>query len=149
MGRRGVTPAATLALAMAVACGGATTSSERSSASASASTAAPTLPILRHVRTGAGPIGITSAFGSVWIVNSEFRVRDRGSVTRIDPANGSVLATVRVGGVPLEVSAAAGLAEYSFFRSFDNGAPQHCTGGTGYNSWYGHGQVNALSAIDH
>jgi len=31
--------------------------------------------------------------------------------------------------------------------SFSNGAPPVCTGGTGYNSWYGHGQVNALRAI--
>ena len=26
-------------------------------------------------------------------------------------------------------------------------APQLCTGGTGNNSWYGHGRVNALRAI--
>src|SRR5439155_192791 len=39
------------------------------------------------------------------------------------------------------------LAEYVFFPSFENGAPQHCTSGSGYNSWYGKGQVNALSAI--
>src|SRR5256885_15490853 len=38
------------------------------------------------------------------------------------------------------------LAEYAFFPATDNGAPQQCTGGTGYNSWYGHGQVNALAA---
>ena len=36
---------------------------------------------------------------------------------------------------------------YVLFPSVDNGAPQHCTGGTGYNSWYGHGQVNALAAV--
>jgi subtilisin family serine protease len=36
---------------------------------------------------------------------------------------------------------------YSFFVSVSNGAPQQCTGGTGYNSWYGHGQVNALNAV--
>ena len=42
---------------------------------------------------------------------------------------------------------AAQQAEYAFFPSVDNGAPQQCTGGAGYNSWYGHGQVNALSAV--
>ena len=42
---------------------------------------------------------------------------------------------------------AATLALYAPFPSFSNGAPQVCSGGTGYNSWYGHGQVNALSAI--
>ncbi len=36
---------------------------------------------------------------------------------------------------------------YAFFPGVDDGVPQHCQGGTGYNSWYGHGQVNALSAV--
>ncbi len=39
------------------------------------------------------------------------------------------------------------LSIYAFFPAVDNGAPQVCTGGTGYNSFNGHGQVNALSAI--
>jgi subtilisin family serine protease len=39
------------------------------------------------------------------------------------------------------------LAQYSFFPSANNGAPQACTGGPGYNSWYGKGQVNALAAV--
>ena len=39
------------------------------------------------------------------------------------------------------------LAEYALFPATDNGAPQQCTGGAGYNSWYGHGQVNALAAV--
>jgi subtilisin family serine protease len=30
-----------------------------------------------------------------------------------------------------------------------NGEPQSCSGGAGYNSWYGKGIVNALSAITH
>ena len=38
---------------------------------------------------------------------------------------------------------------YSDFVSTNNGAPQQCTGGTGYNSWYGHGQVDALNAVTH
>jgi len=37
--------------------------------------------------------------------------------------------------------------DYVAFPSVANGAPQLCTGGPGYNSWYGHGQVNALSAV--
>lgn len=36
---------------------------------------------------------------------------------------------------------------YAFFPSVSNGAPQVCTGGTGYNSFNGHGQLNALSAV--
>ncbi len=36
---------------------------------------------------------------------------------------------------------------YAFFPAVDNGAPQVCTGGTAYNSFNGHGQVNALRAV--
>ena len=39
------------------------------------------------------------------------------------------------------------LSIYDFFPAVDNGASQVCTGGTGYNSFNGHGQVNALAAI--
>jgi subtilisin family serine protease len=39
------------------------------------------------------------------------------------------------------------LSIYAFFPAVDNGAPQVCTGGTGYNSFNGHGQVNALAAV--
>ena len=38
---------------------------------------------------------------------------------------------------------------YDAFVSLSNGAPQVCTGGTGHNSWYGDGQVNAFSAVTH
>lgn len=41
----------------------------------------------------------------------------------------------------------ADLSIYDFFPALDNGAPQTCQGGTAYNSFNGHGQVNALSAI--
>ncbi len=36
---------------------------------------------------------------------------------------------------------------YDFFPAVDNDAPQACTGGSGYNSFNGHGQVNALNAV--
>lgn len=36
---------------------------------------------------------------------------------------------------------------YEPYPAVDNGAPQVCQGGTGYNSFNGHGQVNALRAI--
>jgi lantibiotic leader peptide-processing serine protease len=39
------------------------------------------------------------------------------------------------------------LSIYDFFPAVDNGAPQVCQGGTGYNSFNGHGQVNALNAV--
>jgi subtilisin family serine protease len=48
---------------------------------------------------------------------------------------------------PLACPSATVLAEYAAFPSVSNGAPETCTGGTGYNSWYGHGQVNALRAV--
>jgi len=38
------------------------------------------------------------------------------------------------------------LSIYAFFPAVDNGAPQVCTGGPAYNSFNGHGQVDALSA---
>jgi hypothetical protein len=38
---------------------------------------------------------------------------------------------------------------YAAFTSVNNGAPHVCQGGTGYNSWYGHGQVDALNAVTH
>lgn len=41
------------------------------------------------------------------------------------------------------------LSIYAFFPSVNNGAPQVCQGNTGYNSFNGHGQVNALSAVLH
>ena len=39
------------------------------------------------------------------------------------------------------------LSIYAFFPAVDNGAPQNCQGGTGSNSFNGHGQINALSAV--
>lgn len=36
---------------------------------------------------------------------------------------------------------------YANFPSANNGAPQTCTGGTGHNSFYGSGEVNALAAL--
>lgn len=39
------------------------------------------------------------------------------------------------------------LSIYDFFPAVDNGAPQVCQGGTGYNSFNGHGQINALTAV--
>ena len=41
------------------------------------------------------------------------------------------------------------LSIYTFFPAVDNGAPQVCQGGQGYNSFNGHGQVNALAAVTH
>jgi len=42
----------------------------------------------------------------------------------------------------------ADLSIYDFFPAIDNGAPQVCQGGPGYNSFNGHGQVNALRAVN-
>ena len=66
----------------------------------------PQLEILQRVATGGEPIGITEGFGSIWVVNSEFRSGGEPSVTRIDPATGAVVASIGVGDVPLEVLAA-------------------------------------------
>lgn len=39
------------------------------------------------------------------------------------------------------------LSIYSFFPAVDNGAPQVCQGDLDYNSFNGHGQINALNAV--
>ncbi len=41
------------------------------------------------------------------------------------------------------------LSIYAFFPAVDNGAPQLCQGNVGYNSFNGHGQVNAFKAVTH
>ncbi len=43
----------------------------------------------------------------------------------------------------------AELALYAPFPSVSNGAPEACQGGMGYNSWFGNGIVDALSAVTH
>ena len=48
---------------------------------------------------------------------------------------------------PIACPTAAQLAQYGPFPSANNDAPQTCTGEEDTNSWYGHGQVNALRAI--
>ncbi|MDQ2910340.1 MAG: S8 family serine peptidase [Actinomycetota bacterium] len=40
-------------------------------------------------------------------------------------------------------------AGYATFLGVDDQQPQTCQGGIGHNSWYGNGQVNALSAVTH
>lgn len=41
------------------------------------------------------------------------------------------------------------LSIYAFFPALDNDAPQACQGDIGYNSFNGHGQVNAFNAVQH
>jgi subtilisin family serine protease len=36
---------------------------------------------------------------------------------------------------------------YAFFPAVENGAPQTCQGGSSNNSFNGHGQINALTAV--
>jgi len=45
------------------------------------------------IEVGADPIGIASGEGSLWVVNADINAK-RGSVSRIDPASGEVLAWV-------------------------------------------------------
>jgi len=62
-------------------------------------------------------------------------------------ARGAVAASLENTADPIACPTPDVLAEYTFFPSVSNGAPQACQGGMGRNSWYGKGQVNALSAI--
>ena len=41
----------------------------------------------------------------------------------------------------------ADVSIYAFFPALDNGAPQVCQGDLNYNSFNGHGQINALTAV--
>jgi subtilisin family serine protease len=45
------------------------------------------------------------------------------------------------------IACPADVSIYAFFPAVDNGAPQVCQGGTGFNSFNGHGQINALTAV--
>jgi lantibiotic leader peptide-processing serine protease len=46
-----------------------------------------------------------------------------------------------------KIACPADLSIYAFFPSVNNGAPQVCQGGQGFNSFNGTGQVNALTAV--
>ena len=60
---------------------------------------------------------------------------------------GQVQAFITQTADPVACPSAAVLALYAFFPSVNNGAPQACQGRNGDNSWYGHGQVDALNAV--
>src|SRR5438876_416635 len=63
-------------------------------------------------------------------------------------SSGAIAATIGSTADPIPCPASmTSPVRYDLFPAFDNKAPQVCTGGTGYNSFYGHGQVNALSAV--
>jgi subtilisin family serine protease len=66
---------------------------------------------------------------------------------RLSPGRVSSLMTQTAD--PIACPDPATLALYAPFPAVSNGAPQRCSGGAGYNSWYGHGEVNALSALTH
>jgi subtilisin family serine protease len=55
--------------------------------------------------------------------------------------------TARLQNTADAVACPADTSIYDFFPAVDNGAPQVCQGGAGYNSFNGHGQVNALTAV--
>ena len=63
---------------------------------------------------------------------------------------GTVVAYIKQTADPQPCPSAAEQAALSAsFPSLDTGGPQVCQGGSGHNSWYGDGQVNALSAVTH
>jgi subtilase family serine protease len=55
--------------------------------------------------------------------------------------------TARLEGTADPIACPSDVSPWAFFPALDNGAPQTCVGGPAYNSWYGHGQVNALTAV--
>jgi subtilisin family serine protease len=55
--------------------------------------------------------------------------------------------TARIDNTADPMRCPADVSMYAPFPATDNGAPQTCQGGSGYNGWFGHGQVNALTAV--
>jgi hypothetical protein len=55
--------------------------------------------------------------------------------------------TARIDNTADPMPCPADVSMYAPFPAVDNGAPQTCQGGSGYNGWFGHGQVNALTAV--
>ena len=58
---------------------------------------------VRHISVGEGPTGVAVGAGSVWVANS-----GDGTVSRIDPTAGKVIATIEVGGRADEVAVGEG-----------------------------------------
>jgi subtilisin family serine protease len=61
--------------------------------------------------------------------------------------NGSLQRLLERSTDPIACPSATVLAQYAFFPSVNNDAPQTCTGPRQNNSWYGHGEINALKAV--
>jgi subtilisin family serine protease len=55
--------------------------------------------------------------------------------------------TARIDNTADAMACPSDTSAYDFFPGVDDGQPQTCQGGSGYNSWFGHGQVNALRAV--
>jgi len=55
--------------------------------------------------------------------------------------------SARITGTADPIACPTDMSVYVNFPALDNGAPQVCQGGLGYNGFNGHGQVNALTAI--
>jgi subtilisin family serine protease len=60
---------------------------------------------------------------------------------------GAIAARINNTADPMACPTPEQLALYAPFVSTANGAAQTCSGGPGYNSWFGHGRINALSAV--
>jgi lantibiotic leader peptide-processing serine protease len=80
----------------------------------------------------------------------------RGSDDENDDRTARLRALIDRAADPIACPSAAVLAGYAFFPQVDslpllvNGsgsAPQACTGGREFNSWYGHGEINLLKAL--
>jgi lantibiotic leader peptide-processing serine protease len=55
--------------------------------------------------------------------------------------------TARLQNTADKIACPADVSIYAFFPAIDNGAPQVCQGDLDYNSFNGHGQINALAAV--
>jgi subtilisin family serine protease len=84
--------------------------------------------------------GVAALMLSGWVNHDESRARWTDSQ---DTLRSLLYASAQ----PTACPSADVLALYAAFPAVDNDAPQRCQGDATYNSWYGHGQVNALAAV--
>jgi YVTN family beta-propeller protein len=63
---------------------------------------------ITSIPVGNEPIGIDYGDGAVWVANS-----GDGTVSRIDPAKNTVVATIKVGGRPVGIAAGPGLVWFT------------------------------------
>jgi lantibiotic leader peptide-processing serine protease len=72
---------------------------------------------------------------------------ERDLASRHEGSSGRLRSRLAQSADPIACPTPSVLEQYAPFPSFNNDAPQRCTGSKEFNSWYGHGEINALKAV--